>query len=242
MDEDSPRASHEAQERRGPVSVWAHGAGSSARFLARAFPSDQLGMAESVYLDDRTGSVSAIEDALRYEVEASSGPVVVGGVSLGAHAAARLLSDPPANVVGAMLCLPAWSGPAGFVAGLTATAAQAIELLGIAGVLAELPADDWVTLELADAWSERTDAELVAELEQAAVQPGPTEAQLRSIGVPVGVVSMAGDPLHPASVSAQWGHEILRSDVRSLGRDEPGKNLDVFADVARAALRAAFSS
>lgn len=227
-------------DRTGPVAVWAHGAGSSATFLSRAFPSDRLGVAESVYLDDRTGDVSAIEASLRKAVESRPGPVVLGGVSLGAHAVARSLSDPPANVVGAILCLPAWTGPAAFVAGLTATAAEAINRLGIYGVLSELPEDDWVTRELADAWSERSDAELVAELERAARQPGPSVEQLRSISVPVAIVGMTDDPLHPASVAAQWGREIARSDVRSLSRDEPQKNLAAFADFARRALRTAF--
>ena len=242
MDEVTRRKSEPARKQRGPVSVWAHGAGSSATFLSRAFPPDRLGMADSVYLDDRTADVSVIEAALRREVEASPGRVVLGGVSIGAHAAARLLSDPPDNVIGAMLCLPAWSGPAAYIAGLTATAAEAIDRLGIAGVLEELPKDDWVTRELADAWSERTDEELVAELELAALQPGPSAEQLRSIAVPVGIVRMTDDPLHPASVSAQWGREIPRSNVQSLSRDEPGKDLTVFADAARAALRAAFST
>jgi pimeloyl-ACP methyl ester carboxylesterase len=242
MDEVSPRSSEKTPDERGPLSIWAHGAGSSAAFLARSFPSDQLGMADSVYLDDRSADVSTIEAALRQEAESTARPVVLGGVSLGAHAAARVLSDPPINVVGAMLCLPAWTGPAAYVAGLTATAADAVAQLGIAGILAELPEEDWVTQQLADAWAERTDAELGAELAHAAQQPGPSVEQLRSIGVPVGIVSMTGDPLHPASVSAQWSREIPRSAVRTIGRDDPGKGLAVLARSARIALRESYSS
>lgn len=38
----------------------AHGAGSSADFLAAAFPAEALGVAEGRYVDDRTGSLGAV--------------------------------------------------------------------------------------------------------------------------------------------------------------------------------------
>lgn len=225
-----------------PIAVLAHGAASSSGFLAQAFPADRLGVGSCAYLDDRTGSVSQIRASLRKTIERLDAPVIVGGVSIGSHAAAQLLADPPLNVIGAVLCLPAWTGAPESVADMTGVAAEAVAVLGQAGVLAELPEEDWVTEQLREAWAQRSDAELTAELRMASKQPGPTSAQLRAIRVPVGLVHIDNDPLHPASVAAQWAREIPRSAVASVGRAAPGEDLAIFADAARRALREAWST
>ncbi|MDA9913161.1 alpha/beta hydrolase [Candidatus Nanopelagicales bacterium] len=228
--------------RKPPIAILAHGAGSSGEFLARAFPADRLGVADCIYLDDRTGDINRIQENLRSAVQDTDAPVLLGGVSLGAHAAAMVLSDPPSNVVGGLLILPAWSGANQPVADLTAIAAEAVRSLGSQGVLQELPTTDWVTEQLSLAWARRTDESLVNELATAAEQPGPTLAQLRTIPVPVGLVKLQQDPLHPATVAELWSREIPAASVTQLLRDEPAPDLAVFADAARAALRAGFAA
>jgi pimeloyl-ACP methyl ester carboxylesterase len=223
------------------VAVLAHGAGSSAGFLARAFPAGRLGVSRCVYVPDHSGSVERVRDLLAAAAEAAGAPVIVGGVSLGGHAAALLAASPdlPPGVVGCVVCLPAWTGKPDAVAAMTGAAAGAVASLGIAGVLAELDPDDWVTAELRAAWQTRSDSDLARELVTAAEQPAPHSRQLRQIRVPVGIVAMASDPLHPASVAVRWAAAIPRSGVQTMGRDDPAADRAVFADRARAALAAA---
>lgn len=221
--------------------VLAHGAGSCAAFLADAFPADRVGVAAAEYLDDRTGDRAAVEEALACACAQVDGPVVVGGVSLGAHAAAALLASDhaPRNAVAGLVVMPAWTGPPDRVAALTAAAAGALAALTPAGVLADLDSDDWVTPQLARAWAMRDVDLLVSELERAAVRPAPTEAELRRIGVPVALVALRSDPLHPEAVAKRWARAIPRSTLVTIARSEPAHDLAVFADRARDALVAA---
>jgi pimeloyl-ACP methyl ester carboxylesterase len=220
--------------------VLAHGAGSAADFLAAAFPADRLGVAACGYCDDRTGTVDQVAAALAAAARATEGPVIIGGVSLGAHAAAQVLSHAPSgNVVGGILCMPAWTGAPDRVASMTAAAADALEVLGIDGVLAELDPGDWVTPQLAHAWSLRAEPDLVTEMRAAAGQPAPTRRDLAGIRVPVGIVALSDDPLHPASVAAEWHRAISASGLVTIDRASPAADLAVFADAAGGALRLA---
>jgi pimeloyl-ACP methyl ester carboxylesterase len=203
--------------------VMAHGAGSEGEFLAEAFPADVLGVAEARFLDDRTGRIGAVMSAMAAAATPDR-PTIVAGVSLGAHSAARLLAraDRPSHVVAGLLVMPAWTGPPQRVAGLTSAAAAALAVLGTTGVLAELDPADWVTPLLRRAWSKRSPDELVAELRTAAEQPGPTDDELRSISVPVVVVALGDDPLHPVSVAQRWAQLIPHAQLAQVDRAAPG--------------------
>ncbi len=226
----------------GTVALLGHGAGSAAGFLSRAFPAARLGVAECRYLDDRSGSQHLIVHQMRTAAEQLHGPLIVGGVSLGGHAAAELLAspDPPHNVVGSLVCLPAWTGAPDAVAAMTASAAAEVSRVGIRGVLDGLDPSDWVAGELAEAWRDRGADALAAELESAARQVAPTAAQLARIQVPVGILALDDDPLHPLSVALAWHSAIPRSAVGVLARGEPAVDRAVFADRARQALRRAW--
>lgn len=223
------------------TAVLAHGAGSASGFLRRAFPAERLGVADACCLDDRTGAVARVARMLR-DTCSGDRSVLVGGVSLGAHAAAGLLTarHRPPQVGAGLLVMPAWTGAPDVVADLTSAAADAVAALGPDGVLADLDQADWVTAELADAWAWRDPAELVAELREAAGQPAPTRADLADIDVPVAVVALAGDPLHPESVARRWAEAIPAAGLRVLGRDQPARDRGVFADAAREALADAY--
>lgn len=215
--------------------VMAHGAGSHAGFLVRAFPDDRTGLRLRA-VDDRTGRIDRIMNALA--AEAVDHTVVLGGVSLGAHAAATLLAraDLPRQIVAGVLVMPAWTGAPDRVAHLTAAAADALAVLGPDGVLAELDSQDWVTGELADAWAQRDPAELVSELSQTAQQAAPDRGTLRRIPVPCVVVALADDPLHPESVARQWAELIPRSQLVVIGRNQPSVDLACFGDTVAGAL------
>lgn len=217
--------------------VMAHGAGSSSDFLAAAFPAETLGVADCRYVDDRSGSIGPVMSGLASEATPDR-PTILGGVSLGAHAAGRLLArtDLPPHVVGGLLVMPAWTGAPDSVAALTAAAAEALAALGPAGVLAELDPTDWVTPLLAAAWRSRTPADLVAELATAADQPGPELKMLTRIRVPVAVIALRDDPLHPQAVAAQWVESIDNAVLRTLGRAAPQDDLPAFGRAAGDAL------
>ena len=153
----------------------AHGAGSTAEFLLRAFPAGRCA-ADVHTLDDRTGSTRQMARRLAERagvLRQKYDQVFLGGVSIGAHAAA--LAGPRAAVDGYVFVMPGWIGPVD-PAGPTALAAREMAALGAPAVLNRLAADpatkgDWVSEELVRAWSNRPS--LAAELARAAAEPAP---------------------------------------------------------------------
>lgn len=213
--------------------VMAHGAGSATGFLSQAFTARDLGVADTRYVDDRTGQITEVMNRLA----AAATPdrtTVLAGVSLGAHAAARLLARPdrPPHIVAGLLVMPAWTGAPDRVAALTSAAADALQILGPDGVLAELDPLDWVTPLLRTAWAQRTPAALVAELRAASRQMGPSPRELAAIEVPVVVLALRDDPLHPVQVARNWKELIPRARVVELERSAPRGDLAVLGRLA----------
>ncbi|GAA5172196.1 thioesterase [Pseudonocardia eucalypti] len=156
-------------------------------------------------------------------------PLLVGGVSLGAQVAVRWAAEHAGSgaVAGLLLALPAWTGqpgnaPAALAARLTA---DAVGRDGLAVTLAQARAEtpDWLGRELTRAWT-RHGAGLTESLRAAAAEPGPTEAELAGLPLPVGLVGMADDPVHPLGVAGRW-HDLLpraalvTSTLTALGAD-----------------------
>ena len=226
------------------VAVLAHGAGSTAEFLQRAFPADRLGVAECRYVEDRSGDLTQIQQSLRIAATAGDAPVILGGVSLGGHAAAALLasSDSPPHAIAGLVCLPAWLGAPEEVASMTASAAADIAHRGSRAVLAELDPTDWVVNELATAWRTLDDESLAKELQATSRQPALTVAHLARLRYPIGVVALANDPLHPQIAAQNWAAALPRSGLSLMTRDEPAADRAVFADHGQRALTAAWST
>jgi hypothetical protein len=172
--------------------------------------------------------------------------------SAAAHAApARTPVDRPAaapaappacpGLDGLVLALPAWTGAPGAVAAATAASADLVERLGTAAALAAAgTAVGWVAAELAAAWPAYGDG-LAAGLRAAAAAPGPTLAELAALPMPAGLVTFAGDPLHPAAVAHEWAAAMPRAAVRELPLVAPAAGRSVLATTALAALAAARS-
>lgn len=220
-----------------------HGSGSDSGFLARAFPARRLGVRSCEYLDDRSGDVGRIVARVAAAVSrVSPDPVVLVGVSLGAHAVGALLSRRPLGVVSAALCLPAWTGAPDSVAAMTGVAARELSTLGIPRTLAGLDPSDWVTKELARSWSGRSHEQLSRELAAAATQWAPDRESLARIAVPVGLVALADDPLHPVSVASTWSRVIPRAALEVVPREMPGVRIDCFAGAALTAMSRAAAS
>ncbi|WP_312871722.1 alpha/beta fold hydrolase [Amycolatopsis acididurans] len=154
-------------------------------------------------------------------------PLLVGGVSFGAHLAASWAVAHPDRCAGLLLALPAWSGePAGAPASRAAQAsADLIENEGLDATLrlstAGVP--QWLADELNRAWRRHGDG-LAAGLRIAASYPAPTPAELAKLDVPVGIAACSDDPVHPAEVAHAWARALPRAAVRettltALGED-----------------------
>jgi pimeloyl-ACP methyl ester carboxylesterase len=146
---------------------------------------------------------------------------VLGGVSLGAHAAAAFASE-TGWAGGLVAVMPAWTGPPGGVAGLTAHTADEVEALGVDAVLGrifeESAPGDWVARELRTAWTGTPSPELAHYLRVAAEQPSPDTSELELIRARTVVVALADDPLHPEQVARQWARAIPGATLEVLPR------------------------
>ncbi len=219
------------------TAVVAHGSGSTVDFVRRAFdgPLRAAGY-ELVTFDDRSGDVDALAGRMG-ELADSSGASLVGGVSLGAHAAVRVASTRP-HLSGALLALPAWTGSPGAVAALSALAADEVELDGLSPVLARLEPYGWVGAELALAWPSYGQEALVAALRATARSAGPSEAELSALAVPAGVVALAGDPYHPLDVARRWVELVPRAALEVVDGSEVAADPAALGRAALAALGA----
>jgi pimeloyl-ACP methyl ester carboxylesterase len=223
------------------VAVILPGAGSSAGFVSRAF-GEAVGAAGYRLVtpspEPGPGVVAAALAALDEVAATCPGLRLVGGVSLGAHLAARWALRHP-HLDGVLLVLPAWTGPPGPVAAATAASADTIDRLGTDGALAAAgTAVPWVAAELAAAWPAYGDR-LAASLRAAAAAPGPTAAELASLRVPAGVVGFTDDPLHPYEVAREWAAALPRAVLRTLQLSDAAPDPAVLGRTALDALDAA---
>ncbi len=198
-----------------PAAVIAHGSGSTADFVQRAFgPALQAAGYELVTWDDRTGDVAVVTNRLA-DLAARSRARIIGGISLGAHAAAWAAAG-RADLDGVLLALPAWTGPPGATAALSGLAAESLSREGLDRVLGRFAAGGWVGGELVRAWSAYGQQRVVAALRQAAASPAPSAEDLGRVAAPAGVVAFVDDPLHPVGVADEWCRALPRTAMRRL--------------------------
>jgi pimeloyl-ACP methyl ester carboxylesterase len=209
------------------------GSGSDEVFVTAAFtrPLGALGL-RLVAPRPAPGAsvVASYLEALELAVESDAG-AVVGGVSLGAQVAVRWAADRAARGLpgpgGLLLALPAWTGEPGDAPAAVAARATSAALRrdGLAAVVAEARANTpaWLGTELARAWT-RHGAGLAESFETTAKTPGPTREQLAGLGVPVGLVGLLDDPVHPIDVARHWQAMLPRAalvttTLGAMGRD-----------------------
>lgn len=260
MPEDAVRSDQPVRE---VVAVVAPGAGSTPDFLASALGDalSRRGM-HLVTTSGRSGRVDSIAeeiDALVTTAVARDATVgLVGGVSVGAHAAAFWASQdaspgelteqrgsvPQAREL--VLWLPAWTGSQAAVDGaepsalgqglaMTRWAAERVRERGPEAVLDELerdPAlrDDWVTAELRRAWPTFGPGELERVLTQASDSDAPDETQLSRIQLPTSIIGMVADPFHPLEVAMQWARTIPNARLMLVDRAGGEKGARRFGD------------
>jgi len=209
------------------VAVLLPGSGSDHAFVAAAFaqPLAALGI-RLIAPPPRPGPdvVAAMWRAL--DATAGAG-ALVGGISLGAHVAARWAVGNPGRCAGLLVALPAWVGRPDSAPSAVAAAATADAVLrdGVDHALRQVRAGapSWVADELDRSWR-WYGAGLAESLRAAAGTPAPTVEQLRTLAVPAGIAALADDPLHPHAVALAWADALPRAtmittSLRAVGRD-----------------------
>ena len=164
-------------------------------------------------------------------------PLLVGGVSLGAHVAATWAVRHPERCAGLLVALPAWHGPADDAPAALAARASAsvVESAGVEAALTGV--DGWLGDELRRAWP-RYGARLADVLREAAGSSAPTVAELGGLTVPVGVAACTDDPVHPLDVARTWVDALPRAALRTTTLAALGADRE---SLGRAALAAYLS-
>lgn len=222
------------------------GSGSGADFLRRAV--GPALRARGLLLEALDVPSGGVEEAvgLLDETVHRSGARLVGGVSLGAHAAASWAAGQDDLAVdGLLLALPAWTGAPDAVAAASASAAHDLEQLGVARVLdraAEEGAPAWLVEELGRAWSGRQVGVLASALRRTARSAAPTPQDLARVGVPCAVVAFEDDPLHPLDVAAEWVAALPVAALRTMPMRRLDDGLVVLGDLLLEALDEAVSA
>jgi pimeloyl-ACP methyl ester carboxylesterase len=190
------------------------GTGSDDTFVRSVFEIPMASAGIALVAPPPVPGSSLAVAALSALSDAASDPVVVGGISFGAHLAAEWAVAHPSRCAGLVLALPAWHGaPGSAPASLSASLSAAqVRSLGVDGALASADMPDWLSAELSRAWH-GYGPDLAESLEVASSRPAPTLAELASLEVPVGIAACADDPIHPASVASSWATAFPRAAV-----------------------------
>jgi pimeloyl-ACP methyl ester carboxylesterase len=213
-----------------PTAVLIPGTGSDEVFVRAVFarPLAAVGVDLVTPPPPKAGELArgylALLDALAGEREE---PILVGGISFGAHLAAEWAVRNPGRCAGLLAALPAWNGlpgqaPASLAAKLSADLvarnglepALAISVDGVPG---------WLSDELSRAWRRHGDG-LAESLRVAADHPAPTLDELRALAVPAGIATCTDDPIHPTKVAYEWASALPDSAIQettlaALGED-----------------------
>jgi pimeloyl-ACP methyl ester carboxylesterase len=236
-----------------PALVLAHGVGSSARFLTAAFAAPVLAAGYRLVVFDQRGHGDATVcravadhhlDAYVTDTVAVAGSVpgdvgVVGGVSLGGHAAVRAVGPWPR-----LVCLPAWTGRASRGVGPHAAVAAEVRIRGVAALIDRIAADHdlprWLHDTLVTDYRRHDPASLTAALVALDGADGPTVAEVAGLRPPGGpglaVVGWPADPGHPLTVAERWA-ELAGTEVATTTLAALDEGLDRFGAAAVAALR-----
>ncbi|GHF64909.1 pimeloyl-ACP methyl ester carboxylesterase [Amycolatopsis bartoniae] len=176
---------------------------------------------------------------------AAETPLIVGGISFGAHLAAEWAVRNPDRCAGLLLALPAWHGePAGAPASLAAkVSADLVEREGLEKALSLSVAGvaPWLAEELTRAWR-RHGTGLAAGLRVAADRPAPTVDELRGLDIPVGIAACTDDPVHPMAVAREWAAALPRAVLRETTLTALGSDRESLGRAAVEAWRVSHAS
>lgn len=150
---------------------------------------------------------------------AASGPILVGGVSLGAQLAVEWALRNDTRCAGVLAVLPAWAGTPGDAPGAIAarTSADLIDREGLdrALTIATDGVPPWLAAELTRSWRRHGDG-LAAGLRAAAAHPAPDLDALTRCRVPVGISACTDDPVHPVELARAWATALPDASLREM--------------------------
>ncbi|MFD3811458.1 alpha/beta hydrolase [Rhodococcus sp. NPDC058639] len=201
------------------VAVVLPGTGSDANFVDRVFrdPLRSRGIDVVAVDPDPRGVVRSYVSAM--DAAARSGPILVGGVSIGAAVAVQWAAEHPHLAAGVLAALPAWTGdPAAAPAAASARwTASELRAHGLDAVTAAMAASSpsWLATELTRSWKAQW-PDLPSALEEAAGVHALDVDGLRALEVPVGIAAAVDDAVHPFETAAQWSREIPHAALASL--------------------------
>ncbi len=224
---------------RGVTAVLLPGTGSDDDYVYRAFAEPLHGVGAVVATPAPqparlvAGYLEALDEAAR------SGPIIVGGVSIGAAVTLAWALAHPGHAVAVLAALPAWSGAAGSApAALSARhTAHQLRTDGLVATTAQMQASSpaWLADELSRSWLGQW-PELPNAMDEAAGYVAPTVAELERLTVPMGVVGATDDPIHPLEVALEWVAAAPRAALRTVSLDDFGPDPRILGAACLAAL------
>lgn len=237
-----------------PALVVGHGVASTSRFVREAFagPTRAAGYRLVTYDLRGHGAATPLPDAADHAFDrhvadldavvaavAGDAPVTVAGVSLGGHVAVGWAAAAgPTRARAAVACLPAWTGRAVPGEGAHAAVAGEVARSGIEGMIASFREDrtmePWLRDVLLRDWPVHDPASLTAALTALDGGLAPTEAELRHLAVPLGLVAWPDDAGHPIAVAREWRDLAPRAVLEEI---RLGDLADSPAPLGAAALR-----
>ncbi len=221
--------------RPGPLVVMP-GTGSDGDYARRAFgPAAAAAGRPLLALEPGDDLVAGYHRALD-EAARTHGPLLVGGVSIGASIAVQWAARVGARrCAGVWAVLPPWSGePDGSPAAVSATTtADALERDGLGPTIAAMAASSpaWLAAELARSWTALHPG-LIASLRAAAALIGPDPATLAGLEVPLAVVVSDDDPIHPAHVGSAWAEAAPCAALCRIGLEQWGHDPALLGNLA----------
>jgi pimeloyl-ACP methyl ester carboxylesterase len=204
--------------------VIAPGTGSDEMFVRGAFerPLTTLGM--RLHAPPPVPGHGLVDGFMReFDNTAAEGrSIVVGGVSLGAHLAARWAARNPHRCAGLIAVMPGWLGAPGDAPAVRAAriGADTVRSRGLDAALAAAVdgVAPWLAAELRRSWPRYGD-DLAASLDLAADSEAPDVETLARLDIPAVVVGCTEDPVHPAEVAGRWARSLPRSAHREVAFD-----------------------
>ncbi|MDX1890646.1 alpha/beta hydrolase [Mycolicibacterium sp. 050158] len=210
---------------RGVTVVLLPGTGSDDDYVYRAFagPLHDAGAVVVTPTPEPAQLVAGYRHAL--DDAARSGPIAVGGVSIGAAVATSWALAHPTKALAVLAALPAWTGaPDDATAALAARySAQALRRDGLASAIGQMRQSSpaWLAAELTRSWVGQW-PDLPEAMESAADYVAPTTEELETLAVPMGIAAAIDDPVHPIEVAFEWVSAAPRAALQTFTLDELG--------------------